>query len=150
MLLNGMRPAVRQRPPLKARLDHPPMSASSTHNALDPSRIHVEAQALENLVVAAAVNKRLLMRILARLEGCDLEQLHDEVEALDREFRSTVRDGMSADNDDEVREEGIAQGDLPVGREEERRGHGLANSGDQSVPSGNTPMGKDQVTRKGP
>jgi hypothetical protein len=43
-----------------------------------------------NLLTAAAVNKRLLMRVLAHLEKRDLKELHAEVALLNDEFRGTI------------------------------------------------------------
>lgn len=112
----------------------------------------MEAKALTNLVAAAAVNKRLLMRILAHLEGKDLSELHDEVAALDAEFRSTVTTEVegTAPGSDEAKaipEAYLAHGEIPVGREEERRGHALPNTEEMQDGSEGTDLGRDHLTR---
>ncbi len=125
------------------------MSDPLSDTPLDPSMERMEMNALENLVVAAAVNKRLLMRILAHLEGRDPAELHDEVAALDHEFRQTVRAGMSRDQHD-IPEEKVRQGELPVGREEERRGNALENKPMKPDAVTGAALGKDQSTRNQP
>jgi hypothetical protein len=124
------------------------MRTPSTDPSPTAAQVKVEVDALENLVVAAAVNKRLLMRILAHLESRDLSDLHDEVAALDREFRSMVHTGMVAEAEPD-KEERVHRGDLPVGREEERRGHALTNTDAKASSSDSPVIGKDQPTRKG-
>lgn len=106
--------------------------------AIEPMDLRSEAefQAFVNLVAAAAVNKRLLMRIVAHLEGKDLAVIHEEVAALDAEFRSTIGPQLN-----ELRANGpqtrVAPGSIPVGREEERRGHALPNEeADATQPTG--------------
>ena len=56
----------------------------------------LEVSAFTNLLAAAAVNKRLLMRILAHLEQRPLEELHKEVAALHDEFLRSVGDEVEA------------------------------------------------------
>ncbi len=112
----------------------------------------MEAKALANLVTAAAVNKRLLMRILAHLEQKDLSELHEEVAALDAEFRTAVTAELEGATPDleaaqAMPEAPLAEGEIPVGREEERRGHALPNT--EEVPDGSegTELGRDHITR---
>jgi hypothetical protein len=124
------------------------MKTPSTNFSPAPAQVKVEVDALENLVVAAAVNKRLLMRILAHLERRELADLHDEVAALDHEFRHTVHAGMAAEAEP-LAEERVPRGDLPVGREEERRGHALANADTKTSSADSPVIGKDLPTRKG-
>ncbi|MGV3636468.1 MAG: hypothetical protein ACO1NQ_02350 [Flavobacteriales bacterium] len=107
-----------------------------------------EAQALIDLVTAAAVNKRLLMRILAHLERKDLVVIHEEVAALDAEFRSTVRAGVQGpDGQDPKPERPVKEGALPVGREEERRGHALPNADEVADGTTGNVIGRDDRSR---
>lgn len=104
-----------------------------------------EFQAFANLITAAAVNKRLLMRILAHLESKELSALHEEVAALDADFRRTIVAEL-----DELRrqppEVRLPAGSLPTGREEERRGHALESTNDAA--SGEAPVGVDHDARR--
>jgi hypothetical protein len=79
-----------------------------------------EREAFTNLVTAAAVNKRLLMRIVAHLEQRPLEEVHDEVAALDAEFRASVSAGLKTASEQEGAV--TANGPLPVHMDE----HALA------------------------
>ncbi|HEY0976976.1 MAG TPA: hypothetical protein VGE21_05855 [Flavobacteriales bacterium] len=106
-----------------------------------------EFKAFANLVTAAAVNKRLLMRILAHLENKEMEDIHEEVAALDTEFRTNVMHellGTTPAPANSEPEAPVQEGDLPQGREEERRGHALPNA--ESGPGTTTegaPIGRD-------
>ena len=120
----------------------------------DPHAMHdaIEAKALANLVTAAAVNKRLLMRILAHLEQKDLADMHAEVAALDAEFRATVTPELEAPGPiiapaHPVDEAPLPEGDIPVGREEERRGHALPNEAEADTDRQGNTLGRDQHTR---
>jgi hypothetical protein len=112
-------------------------------------RSEAEFQAFANLVTAAAVNKRLLMRILAHIEQKDLSVIHDEVAALDAEFREAIVNELS-----ELRtwppDEPVPPGEIPVGREEERRGHDLPNEDEASTEDKPIPLGTDQQARSEP
>jgi hypothetical protein len=113
-------------------------------------RSEAEFNAFANLVTAAAVNKRLLMRILAHIEQKDLSVIHDEVAMLDAEYREQIVNELS-----ELRtwpaDEPVPAGDLPVGREEERRGHDLPNEGGEPASDEKPiPLGTDQRSRNTP
>jgi hypothetical protein len=111
----------------------------------------LEFNAFTNLLTAAAVNKRLLMRVLAHLEKKDLKELHDEVAMLNDEFRTTIASELKSlierhgGRVDAVEPGPVPEGELPRGREEERRGHSLPNepsSGDD--PAIGAPLGRDE------
>lgn len=112
-----------------------------------------EFKAFANLVTAAAVNKRLLMRILSHLEHKEMGEIHEEVAALDSEFRTTVMHellGTTPAVPVTVPEAPVEQGDLPLGREEERRGHALPN--EKGAPDDGVegaPIGRDAEERSG-
>lgn len=108
-----------------------------------------ETEALNNLLTAAAVNKRLLMRILAHLEQKDLDELHAEVAALDAAFRTTARPGLekSLAEPEEPTERPLDAGELPVGREEERRGHALPNPEPHATDHQGAELGRDTIAR---
>ena len=105
----------------------------------------IEFQALANLLTAAAVNKRLLMRVLAVVEHKELLVLHEEVAALDADFRRTIVAEL-----DELRrqppEVRLPEGAVPLGREEERRGHAVPNEDHEA--STEAPIGTDHEARR--
>jgi hypothetical protein len=112
-------------------------------------RSEAEFQAFANLVTASAVNKRLLMRILAHLENKDLSVIHDEVAALDADFRKTVVSELK-ELLRPAADEPIPEGSLPTGREEERRGHALPTdekAGTTGEQDPEVPIGVDHETR---
>jgi hypothetical protein len=121
-------------------------------------RPEAEFQAFVDLLTAAAVNQRLQMRILARLENRSLEDLQEEVAALDTELRGhviaelggAIRPDERMRRPEVRREEPVDEGALPVGREEERRGHALPNDTEEELPADSVsgaPLGRDQDER---
>ncbi|MEO8068299.1 MAG: hypothetical protein ABI599_11455 [Flavobacteriales bacterium] len=110
-----------------------------------------EFEAFANLLTAAAVNKRLLMRILSNLEDKDLVELHEEVAKLNEEFRSTIVSELNELQELSGRgtsgpSRPVEPGALPVGREEERRGHSLPNKDAEGDVAGSlgSPLGRDE------
>jgi hypothetical protein len=122
---------------------------SSPHMAFLGTEL--EFNAFTNLLTASAVNKRLLMRILAHLENRDLKDLHGEVALLNEEFRGTIASELKdliekhGGRVDAVPQRPVSEGELPRGREEERRGHALPNdpTSDQNTVIG-PPLGRDE------
>ena len=111
----------------------------------------LEFNAFTNLLTAAAVNKRLLMRVLAHLEKKDLKVLHEEVAMLNEEFRNTISMELQSliekygGRVESVEARPVSEGELPRGREEERRGHSLANDpGPADAPAIGAPLGRDE------
>ena len=92
---------------------------------------------LRTLLTATAINERLLMRIIHTLENSSWERMTDEVEVLRKRLEEEA-DTKPADP--------VEPGDLPVGREEERRGTDLPSPPDEE-PTAEPPLGTDNETR---
>lgn len=124
------------------------LSAESNPTQGMSLRTQGEITAFANLVTAAAVNKRLLVRILAHLENKELTVVHEEVAALDEEFRRQVTDELTELLAPHLSVEQPAEkGALPLGREEERRGHALPNAANAEA-TADMPLGQDRQERR--
>lgn len=122
-----------------------PQKARTRTNGPADHSVADEPDILHEILVTTALNQRLLMRILSHLENSSMDRMNREADSFREQFeRHYAPDRVVGSPGPD---EPVSPGDLPVGREEERRGHDLDTASDDEV-SADAPIGEDNATRQ--